>query len=54
MVADLGTQAGASELFEQVPDVDILINNLGIYGSQALADISDDEGIQLRLEFRFH
>jgi NAD(P)-dependent dehydrogenase (short-subunit alcohol dehydrogenase family) len=43
VVADLGTQAGASELFEQVPEVDILINNLGIYGSQAFEEISDDE-----------
>lgn len=43
VVADLGTQAGASELFEQVPEVDILVNNLGIYGSQAFAEISDDE-----------
>ena len=37
VTADLGTQAGASELFERVPAVDILVNNLGIYGSQAFA-----------------
>jgi NAD(P)-dependent dehydrogenase (short-subunit alcohol dehydrogenase family) len=43
VVADLGTQAGASELFEQVPEVDILVNNLGVYGSKAFAEISDDE-----------
>jgi NAD(P)-dependent dehydrogenase (short-subunit alcohol dehydrogenase family) len=43
VVADLGTQVGASELFEQVPDVDILVNNLGIFGSKAFAEISDDE-----------
>jgi NAD(P)-dependent dehydrogenase (short-subunit alcohol dehydrogenase family) len=43
VVADLGTQAGASELFEQVPSVDILVNNLGIYGAQAFVEISDDE-----------
>jgi NAD(P)-dependent dehydrogenase (short-subunit alcohol dehydrogenase family) len=40
---DLGTQLGASELFEQVPKLDILVNNLGIYGSKAFAEISDDE-----------
>ncbi len=50
VVADLGTQAGALKLFEQVPEVDILVNNLGIYvnnlglyGSEAFAEISDDE-----------
>ena len=43
VAADLGTQAGALELFERVPAVDILVNNLGIYGSQAFAEISDDE-----------
>jgi NAD(P)-dependent dehydrogenase (short-subunit alcohol dehydrogenase family) len=43
VVADLGTQAGASELFEQVPEVDILVNNLGISASKAFEDIPDDE-----------
>jgi NAD(P)-dependent dehydrogenase (short-subunit alcohol dehydrogenase family) len=43
VVADLGTFAGASQLFEQVPEVDILVNNLGIYGSKAFEEISDDE-----------
>lgn len=43
VVADLGTQAGAVALFQQVPEVNILVNNLGIYGSQAFTDISDDE-----------
>ncbi|HEY9847220.1 MAG TPA: SDR family NAD(P)-dependent oxidoreductase [Candidatus Caenarcaniphilales bacterium] len=43
VVADLGTQAGALKLFEQVPEVDILVNNLGIAGSEAFAEISDDE-----------
>lgn len=43
VVADLGTQAGVSELLEQVPFVDILVNNLGIYGIKAFEEISDDE-----------
>lgn len=43
LVADLGTQAGAEELFQQVPEVNILVNNLGIYGSQTFKDISDDQ-----------
>lgn len=43
IVADLGTLAGATELFEQVPEVDILVNNLGIYGFKAFVEVSDDE-----------
>jgi NAD(P)-dependent dehydrogenase (short-subunit alcohol dehydrogenase family) len=43
IVADLGTTDGADALFQQIPSVDILVNNLGIYGAQAFAEISDDE-----------
>ncbi|MBV8885702.1 MAG: SDR family oxidoreductase [Chroococcidiopsidaceae cyanobacterium CP_BM_RX_35] len=43
VTADLGTQAGANNLFQQVPELDILVNNLGIYGSKAFEDISDKE-----------
>jgi NAD(P)-dependent dehydrogenase (short-subunit alcohol dehydrogenase family) len=46
MAADLGTEAGANELFQQVPEVDILVNNLGIYGAKAFESISDDEWIK--------
>jgi NAD(P)-dependent dehydrogenase (short-subunit alcohol dehydrogenase family) len=42
-IADLGTEAGASALFMQVPEVDILVNNLGIYGSKAFEEILDAE-----------
>ncbi|HIK19058.1 MAG TPA: SDR family oxidoreductase [Leptolyngbyaceae cyanobacterium M33_DOE_097] len=47
LVADLGTVEGAHTLFEQVPQVDILINNLGIYGAKAFADISDEEWLNI-------
>ena len=43
IVADLGTIDGANALFQQVSEVDVLVNNLGIYGAQAFAEISDDE-----------
>lgn len=43
IAADLGTVNGANSLFQQIPEVDILVNNLGIYGAQAFAEISDDE-----------
>jgi NAD(P)-dependent dehydrogenase (short-subunit alcohol dehydrogenase family) len=46
LVANLGTQSGAKELLEQVSEVDILVNNLGIYGSQAFEEITDDEWIR--------
>lgn len=46
IVADLGTAEGANTLFQQVPSVDILVNNLGIYGAKAFADISDDEWLK--------
>jgi NAD(P)-dependent dehydrogenase (short-subunit alcohol dehydrogenase family) len=42
IAADLGTPAGVELLLQQVPEVDILVNNLGIYSSQAFADISDE------------
>lgn len=43
VAADLSTSVGADELFQQVPQVDILVNNLGIYEPKAFADISDDD-----------
>ncbi|MBE9161129.1 MULTISPECIES: SDR family NAD(P)-dependent oxidoreductase [Microcoleaceae] len=43
IAADLGTQAGAELLFQQVPFVNILVNNLGIYGATAFENISDEE-----------
>ncbi len=43
VVADLGSAAGTNELFQQVPKLDILVNNLGIYGHKAFVDISDQE-----------
>lgn len=43
VAADLGTASGAGELFDRVPGVDILVNNLGIYGSKAFEAIGDDE-----------
>lgn len=43
IAADLVTQAGVELLFQKVPEVNILVNNLGIYGSKAFADISDEE-----------
>ena len=47
IAADLATKAGVELLFQQVPEVNILVNNLGIYGSQAFEDISDEEWMNI-------
>jgi NAD(P)-dependent dehydrogenase (short-subunit alcohol dehydrogenase family) len=44
--ADLSTSDGANTLFQKVPEVDILVNNLGIYGAKAFSEISDDEWLE--------
>ncbi|MFB4312493.1 SDR family NAD(P)-dependent oxidoreductase [Actinomadura sp. 21ATH] len=43
VAADLGTAAGADALAERVPAVDILVNNLGIFGPRPVLEIDDDE-----------
>lgn len=43
IVADPGTAEGCQALTEACPDVDILVNNLGIYGAQPFFDIADDD-----------
>jgi len=44
--ADLGSAAGAMKLIKQVPETDILVNNLGIYESKNFADITDEEWLR--------
>ncbi|GAA4016006.1 SDR family oxidoreductase [Actimicrobium antarcticum] len=41
VAADLGTAAGCEALFAAEPQVDILVNNLGIYGTQDFFEIPD-------------
>lgn len=43
IVADAGTQEGATVIANEVSMTDILVNNLGIYESKAFDDISDDD-----------
>jgi NAD(P)-dependent dehydrogenase (short-subunit alcohol dehydrogenase family) len=43
IAADLGTAHGCSELIAQVPDVDVLVNNVGIFEPKAFEDISDQD-----------
>ena len=41
--ADLGTAEGAANLIRQVPQADILINNLGIFEVKPFFEISDED-----------
>ncbi len=41
--ADLSTEAGARALIERFPEVDILVNNLGIFEPKPFEQISDDD-----------
>lgn len=41
ILADITLPEGAARLIERLPEVDILVNNLGIYESKAFAEISD-------------
>jgi NAD(P)-dependent dehydrogenase (short-subunit alcohol dehydrogenase family) len=43
VAADLSTAAGCLELARQVPAVDILVNNLGIFEHKPFLDIPDEE-----------
>jgi 3-oxoacyl-[acyl-carrier protein] reductase len=47
VVADVAMAAGAASLIQQVPDTDILINNLGIYEPKSFADITDNDWINI-------
>jgi len=43
VAGDLGSADGARQLIEQVPDADILINNLGIFEPKPFFEIPDDD-----------
>ena len=44
---DLSTSAGVDAIVKQVPGVDILINNLGIYTPRAFEQITDEEWLKI-------
>lgn len=47
VVADLSTQAGVEELFQLIPELDILVNNLGMYEAKPFTEISDDDWLKI-------
>src|ERR1700738_5054133 len=46
VAADLGTKEGVNLLFRDVPTVDILVNNLGIFEPKPFAEISDEDWLR--------
>jgi NAD(P)-dependent dehydrogenase (short-subunit alcohol dehydrogenase family) len=43
ITADLGTVEGCVDLFSELPNVDILVNNLGIFEAKPFAQITDED-----------
>ncbi|WP_073264768.1 SDR family oxidoreductase [Cryptosporangium aurantiacum] len=43
IVADVTTAAGADAVHAETPELDILVNNLGIFGAKPVLEIDDDE-----------
>src|SRR5260370_9188487 len=43
IAADLGSAKGCSEIVRQLPRMDILVNNVGIFEPKAFEKISDDD-----------
>lgn len=47
LVTDNGTAEGTKETCQQFPEIDILINNLGIYESVEFFDITDEQWLEI-------
>ncbi|HTI75320.1 MAG TPA: SDR family NAD(P)-dependent oxidoreductase, partial [Mycobacterium sp.] len=43
VAVDVTTEDGAAQLQRELPDVDILVNNLGIFGAVPARDITDEQ-----------
>jgi NAD(P)-dependent dehydrogenase (short-subunit alcohol dehydrogenase family) len=46
VLGDPATAEGAAALIQEVPEIDILVNNLGVYESKAFSDISDADWLR--------
>ncbi|BES70442.1 SDR family oxidoreductase [Marinobacter nanhaiticus D15-8W] len=47
VAANAGTADGCNAIFDAVPDCDILVNNVGIFGPKDFFEITDDEWQQM-------
>ncbi|MGY1831633.1 SDR family NAD(P)-dependent oxidoreductase [Geodermatophilus sp. SYSU D01180] len=43
VAGDVTTDEGAAALLQAVPDADVLVNNLGVFGARPALEITDDE-----------
>jgi NAD(P)-dependent dehydrogenase (short-subunit alcohol dehydrogenase family) len=43
VAVDVATEEGAAQLRRELPDVDILVNNLGIFGAVPAREITDEQ-----------
>jgi NAD(P)-dependent dehydrogenase (short-subunit alcohol dehydrogenase family) len=43
VAADVATEDGTAALLRELPDIDILVNNLGIFGAVPAREITDDQ-----------
>src|SRR3954470_24867810 len=46
LACDLGTAAGCRALIERLPDVDVLVNNVGIFEPKPFEEITDEEWLR--------
>lgn len=46
IAADVGTAAGTADLVRQLPDVDILVNNTGIFETKPVFEIPDEDWLR--------
>jgi NAD(P)-dependent dehydrogenase (short-subunit alcohol dehydrogenase family) len=46
IAADVGSASAIGELIEEVPDVDVLVNNAGIYAAQPFATIPEEDWLR--------
>ena len=46
VAADLGTAAGVESFLDQIPNADVLVNNLGIFDVKPFLEISDAEWLR--------
>jgi NAD(P)-dependent dehydrogenase (short-subunit alcohol dehydrogenase family) len=47
IAADLGSAAGAAQVVRQLPEVEVLVNNVGIFEPKAFAEIPDGDWLRM-------